>query len=60
MIWGKNNLSANIYDIKLYQDGDKWKQKVIPIGVSKNESIEVIDLLFYKNHYALNEKYMCF
>ena len=27
MIWGKNNLSANIYDIKLYQDGDKWKQK---------------------------------
>ena len=47
-----NNLSVNIYELNFYQNGDKWKQNLIPIEISKNESDNVIDLLIYKNHYA--------
>ena len=50
------NLSVNIYELNFYQDGDKWKQNLIPIEISKNESDNVIDLLFYKNHYTLIKK----
>ena len=48
-----NNLSINIYELNFYQDGDKWKHNLIPIEISKNESYKFIDLLIYKNHYAL-------
>ena len=51
-----NNLSVNIYELNFYQDGDKWKHNLIPIEISKNESNKVVDLLIYKNHYALVEK----
>ena len=51
-----NSLSANIYELNFYQDDDKWKQSLIPIEISKNESYKVIDLLIYKNHYALIKK----
>ena len=51
-----NNLSVNIYELNFYQDGDKWKHKLIPIEISKNQSDKVIDLLIYKNHYALIKK----
>ena len=39
-----------------YQDGDKWKHKLIPIEISKNASDIVIDLVIYKNHYACIKK----
>ena len=48
-----NNLSVNIYELNFYQDGDKWKQNLLPIEISKNESDNVIDLIIYKNLYAL-------
>ena len=48
-----NNFSIKIYELNIYQDGDKWKHKLIPIEISKNESDNVIDLLIYENHYAL-------
>ena len=51
-----NNLSINIFELNFYQDQNQWKQKLIPIEVSKNDSDRVIDLLIYKNHYALNKK----
>ena len=51
-----NNLSIKIYELNFYQDGDKWKQNLIPIEITKNESDGVIDLLIYKNHYALIKK----
>ena len=51
-----NNLSVNIYEINFYQDGDKWKHNLIPIEISKIGSDKVIDLLIYKNHYALIKK----
>ena len=51
-----NKLSVNIYELNFYQDGDKWKHNLIPIEISKNESDNVIDLLIYKNHYALIKK----
>ena len=51
-----NNLSVNIFELNFYQDGDKWKHNLIPIEISKNESVNVIDLLLYKNHYALIKK----
>ena len=50
------NLSMNIYEIKVYQDGDKWKHNLIPIEISKIESDKVFDLLIYRNHYALIKK----
>ena len=51
-----NNLSVNIFELNFYQDGDKRKHKLIPIEISKNESDIVIDLIIYKNHYALIRK----
>ena len=51
-----NNLSVNIYKLNFYQDGDKWKHNLIPIEISKNGSDKVVDLLIYKNHYALIKK----
>ena len=65
-----NNLSGNIFELNFYQDQNKWKHKILPIEVSKNESDKVIDLAIYKNHYILfkksdvilgdhNKKYIC-
>ena len=51
-----NNLSVNEYELNFYQDGSKWKHNLIPIESSKNESDKVVDLLIYKNHYALIKK----
>ena len=48
-----NNLSIIIYEKNFCQDGDNWKHNLLPIETSKNESDKVIDLIFYKNHYAL-------
>ena len=49
-------MSVNIYELNFYQDGEKWKHNLIPIEISKNESDRVVDLLIYKNHYALIKK----
>ena len=65
-----NNLSVNIFELNFHQDQNKWKHKIIPIEISKNESDRVIDLAIYKNHYVLikkldvvlgdhNKKYIC-
>ena len=51
-----NNLSVNIYELNFYQDGDKWKHNLIPIEISKSESDKIVDLLIYRNHYALIKK----
>ena len=51
-----NILSTNIFEIKSYQDKNKWKQNLIPIEISKNDSDRVIDLLIYKNRNALIKK----
>ena len=32
-----NNLSINIFELNFYQDQKKWKQKLLPIEVSKND-----------------------
>ena len=50
------NLSINIYELNFYQDCDNWRHKLIPIETSKSESDKVIDLLIYKNQYALIKK----
>ena len=51
-----NNLSVNIYELNFYHDGDKRRHNLIPIELGKNESDRVVDLLIYKNHYALIKK----
>ena len=51
-----DNLSINIYELNFYQDGDKWKHNLIPNEIRKNQSDRVVNLLIYKNHYALIEK----
>ena len=51
-----HNLSVDIFELKFYHDKGKWKHKFIPIEISKNESYRVVDLLIYKNHYALIKK----
>ena len=50
------NLSMNIFELKFYQDQNKWRHKLIPIEVSKNDSSRDIDLIIYRNHYALTKK----
>ena len=32
-----NNLSVNIFELAFYQEQSKWKHKLIPIEVSKND-----------------------
>ena len=54
-----NNLSVNIFELNFYQDKNKWKHKLIPIEISKNKSDRVVDLLLYKNLYALIKKIKC-
>ena len=51
-----NNLSINIFELKYYQDQNKWRHELLPFEVSKNSSDRVIDLAIYKNHYILNKK----
>ena len=51
-----NNLSLKIYELNFYQDEDEWKHNLLPTEISKNESDNIIDLLIYKNHYALIKK----
>ena len=40
-----NNLSINIFISNFYKDKKKWKHKLIPIEISKNESDRIVDLL---------------
>ena len=49
-------LSVNVFELNFYQDINKWKHNLLPIEISKSESDNVIDLLIYKNHYALIKK----
>ena len=51
-----NNFSINVFELNFYQDQNKWRQTLVPIGVSKNESDRVIDLAIFKNHHVLIRK----
>ena len=51
-----NNLSIETFELIFFQDQNIWRQKLIPIEVSKNDSDRVIDLAIYKTHYVLNKK----
>ena len=51
-----NKFSINIFELNFYQDQNTWRHKLIHIEVSKNDSDRVIELLIYKNHYALFKK----
>ena len=65
-----NNLSINIFELKFYEEDNKiWKHKLIPLEISENKNADYaqskidpdqisdeIDLLIYKNHYALIKK----
>ena len=50
------NLSIEKFELNLYQIGDKWKHNLLLIEISKSESDRVVDLLIYKNHYAVIKK----
>ena len=54
-----NNLSMNLFELVFYQDKNKWKHNLIPFQNGKNESDTVVDLLIYKNLYALIIKNKC-
>ena len=47
-----NKLSIKIFQLNFYQDQNKWKHKLTPIEVSKNESDRVIDFLIYKKSFC--------
>ena len=51
-----NKLSVNVFELNFYQEKNKWKHNLVPIEFSKNESDRIVDLLLYKNHYALIKK----
>ena len=55
-----NKLSNNILELNLYQNRNKWKEKLFAIEISKNESDKFVDLLIYKNHYVLIKKLNAF
>ena len=54
-----NNLSVTIFETNFYQDQNKWRHKLIPIEVSKNENhyvlIKKLDV-FLRDH---NKKFIC-
>ena len=50
------NLSINIFELNFHQELTKWRHKLIPIEISKNDSDKVIDLAIYRNHYVLIKK----
>ena len=43
----------NIFELSFNQVRNELKQKIIPIEISKNNSIRLVDEMFYKNHYTL-------
>ena len=47
-----NNLSINLFELYFYQDHNKWRHKLVPIEVSKNESDRVLVLRNFKTRYA--------
>ena len=51
-----NNLSVNKFELNFYQDQNKWRHKVLPVEISRNNSDRVIDLSIYKNHNILMKK----
>ena len=51
-----NNLSINIFELKLCQDQNKWNHKLFRIEISKIDSDRVFDLAIYKNHCILFKK----
>ena len=56
-----NYLSINIFGLNFHQDQNKWKHKLLPFEISKNdESDTVLDLLIYKNQNALFKKLYVF
>ena len=65
-----NNLSNNKFELVFYQDQNKWRHKIIPIEISRNNSDRIIDLAIHRNHYVLignldvflgdhNKKFIC-
>ena len=46
----------NFFEINFYQNQNKWKHKLIPIEISKNNLDRVFDLGIYQNHYFLIKK----
>ena len=51
-----NNLFINIFELNFHRDRNKWKNKLIPIEISKNKSERVFDLAIYKKYYILIKK----
>ena len=51
-----DTLSIKLFELNFYQDQNKWKQKLILIEASKNDSNRVVDSIIHKNHYALIKK----
>ena len=51
-----NHSSVNIFELRFYEELNKWKYKLIRIEISKNNSDRVVDILIYKNQYALIKK----
>ena len=50
------NFTNNIFELYIYQNQNIWRNKLLPIEASKNNSDEIVNLLIYKNHYVLIKK----
>ena len=48
-----NNVFINFFDLCVYQDQNKSKNKLNPFENNESTSDKVIDLLIYENHYDL-------
>ena len=50
------NFFSIIFELNFNQNHKEWKQKLIPVEISKNNTNRVFDLLIYKNHYVIINK----
>ena len=55
-----NRVSINVFELIFYQNGDKWKHKLIPIEISINKSNKFIDLKSAKIIMLSLKNYMFF
>ena len=49
------SLSTNMFELSFYQYRHRWKHNLIPFEISKIELDKTVDLIIYKDHYALKK-----
>ena len=54
------SLSVNFFKLEFYKEGLNRKHNLVPSQISENITYRVVDIMLYRNHYVLTEKYLYF